>query len=318
MLSLITGRELERRTEWGIEFAGYSHNRYAESLSEFGAVITLQNAGGYLIKRKLPSSEYFDCIGCYPLFACRYPGALAADLHSLPEDIVSVTLVPDPWAGLDREELARSFDLIRPFKNHYVVDLDIPFDAYMHKHHRRYSRRALQQADVQLAEDPSLHADEWVALYQHSIVRHKIQGLRAFSHRALSIQLQVPGCHYFRGVIKGELQGALVCYLDRGVVYPHLISTTSEGQKAGLQYALLWVAMEAFRGRARWFLLGSTPGLTDRSSGSTGLSFFKSGWATGICQSHIYGRVHNRVEYRKLAKDVRPDHGFFPAYRSEL
>ena len=293
-------------------------NSMQKSLSEFGALLTLQNASGYLIKRRVPHSEYFDCMGCYPLFACRYPEALAADLRSLPDEIVSVTLVPDPWAGLEREELTRSFDLIRPFKTHYVVDLDIPFNAYMRRHHRYYSRRALRQADVQLAENPSLHADEWSALYQHLVTRKKIQSLSAFSYRSLSIQLQVPGCHYFRGVIKGEVHGALVCYLDRGVVYPHLISTTSEGQKACLQYALFWTAIEAFRGRARWFLFGSVPGHTDRSNSSTGLGFFKAGWATGICQSHIYGRVHNRVKYCKLAKEVSADQGFFPAYRSEL
>lgn len=317
MLNLITSRELERPSEWGIDFAGYSHERYAKSLSEFGAVIALENAGAYLIRRKLPNSEYFDCVGCYPLFACRHPEALAADLHGLPEEIVSVTLVPDPWTGLDPGAQDRSFDLITPFKTHYVVDLDIPFNAYLRKHHRYYARRALRQSDVQLAEHPSQYADEWVALYQHLVARHQIQGLRAFSHRSLSIQLQVPGCHYFRSLIEGEAHGALICYLDRGVVYLHLISTTEEGQRAGLQYALLWVAIEAFRGRARWFFLGSTPGPSDKGSAS-GLGFFKGGWATGLCQGHIYGHVHNRAEYGKLAKGMRPDQAYFPAYRSEL
>jgi len=118
-------------------------------------------------------------------------------------------------------------------------------------------------------------------------------------------------------VVNGETEAALVCFLDRGVAYAHLISTTAEGQRSCLQYALYWTAIEAFRGQAKWFALGSTPGLFDSSS-SSGLGFFKAGWATGTCQSYFCGRIQDRDEYERLCR-LRPNNHpfFFPSYRSE-
>lgn len=316
MLPVIDRHVLGRRQAWGGERAGYAHALYAESLAEFGTAVRLEEAGATLLKRRIPNADGHDCIGCYPLFVCERVERLRSDLERLASDIVSVALVTDPWSEADAETLAGMFDVVRPFKTHYVVDLDVPFDAYLHRHHRRYAKRALVKADVTLATEPPRHADEWAQLYQRLVVRHGIRGLAAFSPRALSLQLEVPGCHYFRAVVDGQAEAALVCFLDRGVAYAHLISTTAEGQSAGLQYALYWTAIEAFRGRAKWFALGSTPGLSDASS-ATGLGFFKAGWATGTCQSYFCGRIQDRDEYERLCAP-RPDgqSSFFPAYRS--
>lgn len=317
MLPIIDRRDLARRQGWEQgERAGYAHQLYAESLAEFGTAIRLDAAGATLLRRRIPNADRYDCIGCYPLFVCERVEQLHADLERLPSDVVSVAVVTDPWSAADDDTLAEAFDFVKPFKTHYVVDLDIPFEAYLHRHHRRYAKRALLTADVTLAVEPVRRAEEWVQLYRHLTIRHGIRGLAEFSARSLSLQLEVPGCHYFRAVVGGQAEAALVCFVDRGVVYAHLISTTSQGQRAGLQYALYWTAIEAFRGRAKWFALGSTPGLSDGTS-TTGLGFFKAGWATGTCQSYFCGRIQDRDEYARLCPpqpDGQPS--FFPAYRS--
>ena len=317
MLPAIGARDLVRGLDRRRERGGYAHELYARSFSEFGAIVELKNAGARLIKRRIPQSDrLYDCIGCYPLFTYERLDCLAKDFDLLGKDVVSVGLVTDPWSGSEADILARFFDVVRPFKTHYLVDLNIPFNAYLHRHHRRYAKRSLLKAAVSMVEKPSHFAEEWVQLYQHLIVRHRIDGLAAFSQRALSLQLDVPGCHYFRAVLNGEPHGALVCFLDRDVAYAHLVSTTPEGQQESLQYALYWTAIEAFRGRAKWFALGSVPGLADVPV-VTGLGFFKAGWATGVCRNYFCGRIQNHGEYSRLCQGrSQANSPFFPAYRS--
>jgi hypothetical protein len=166
-----------------------------------------------------------------------------------------------------------------------------------------------------MAEKPGQHAAEWIRLYRCLIARHHIKGPPAFSERALSLQLEVPGCHYFRAVMEGEVQAALVCYLDRGIAFSHLASATMAGQQASLQYALYWSAIEAFRDRADWFSLGSTPGLVDTTP-SSGLGFFKSGWATHVCRNYFCGRICDHDGYERLSRGLDPASSrYFPAYR---
>lgn len=152
-------------------------------------------------------------------------------------------------------------------------------------------------------------------LYQCLVARHGITGLRAFSPQALAHQLSVPGCHYFRAIHEDSAVGALICYLDRGVAYVHLISTTPLGQKLMAQYALYWNAIEYFRGRARWFALGAVPGSSDGESGKD-LAFFKRGWATATCLAYFCAKTLNRTRYDELCGSLGAgvsDH--FPAYR---
>ena len=81
------------------------------------------------------------------------------------------------------------------------------------------------------------------------------------------------------------------------------------------QYALYWKAIEYFRSRARWFILGSTPGIGDSDRGK-GIAFFKAGWATATCKAYFLGRILDRQRYNDLC--AQTGHGgasVFPAYR---
>jgi hypothetical protein len=295
--------------------AGYAHPSYIQSFSEFGTPVCLSSSGSWILSRTIPGTDATDGIGAYPFFVCADFTALMADLDNLRRHLVSVAVVPDPMSSPPLQELMKLFDIAAPFKTHFLADLDIDFSNYLRRHHRRYAARALENVDVQLATQTSDYADEWADLYLILIARHGISGIRAFSPKALAMQLAVPGCYYFRALSDNTTVAALVCYLDRGVAYAHLVSTTENGQELMAQYALYWKAIEYFRDRARWFVLGSTPGTVDVTGGG-GLAAFKRGWATNTCSAYFLGRILDQSLYNNFCELFgHDDANTFPAYR---
>jgi hypothetical protein len=313
MLRSIGPEDIWRGADAG-EPAGYGHPSYIQSLSEFGTPIELPSAAAWLLVRAVPGSDQADAIGAYPFFVCADYGQLGAELSRL-TDLVSVGVVPDPFSVGATSALSAAFGHVIPFKTQYIADLEIAFSRYVHRHHRRYASRGLANFDIERAATPGSHGAEWAQMYQNLIVRHRISGLRAFSPYALGKQLEVPGCRYFRAVRDGVVQGALVCYIDRGVAYAHLISTTATGQELFAQYALYWAAIEHCRDHARWFALGSVPGVSDDGNG--GLSFFKAGWATATCQGYFCGHASDPERYEALCAISGRAGAGFPAYRHD-
>ena len=182
----------------------------------------------------------------------------------------------------------------------------------MTRHHRRYASRGLANFEVDLAINPQSYAAEWGTLYQNLIIRHRISGLWALSAESLSRQLQVPGCLYFRALKNGVAHGALVCYLDRGVGYAHLIATTAEGQKLFAQYALYWAAIEYCRDRAGWFVLGSVPGGRNIPATIPGYLFSKQVGQRLFVRRISAGTFSIRVNMIVYAILWEPQGRFFP------
>src|SRR5436190_23288915 len=97
------------------EFTGYMHPRYAQSLAEFGSPRHLPRSGGWILEREIPGFPYRDAMGCYPLFACRDWSRLHEDLEELHSDLVTLTLVADPFGDYDLSTLQHCFgDLVSP------------------------------------------------------------------------------------------------------------------------------------------------------------------------------------------------------------
>jgi hypothetical protein len=314
MLPVIDPKELAREPDWGERRCGYAHDRYATSFAELGDPIRLHRVHCWLLARRISATRYSDAVGPYPFFTCENVAEAVTEMMDLAQALVSVSLVLDPFSGHSCQQLEGWFELVLPFKTHYLVDLEVSFDRYLCRHHRRYAKRSLSLVEVEILQNASACSAEWAELYTHLIIRHEITGIRAFTPKALADQIAVPGCHYFRAIHEGSTVGALVCYLDRGVAYAHLISTTPLGQKLMAQYALYWTAIEYFRERARWFALGGVAGSSDGRS--EGLAFFKRGWATATCQAFFCGKILNRTRYDELCRSLHlavPDH--FPAYR---
>jgi len=295
--------------------AGHAHPNYAEALAEFGTPRELPRCGGWVLERNIPGSSHQDAMGCYPLFRCRDWSGLREDVDALDGELVSVSMVLDPFGGHEPVDLERTFDFVRPFKEHIVIDLQGPWETQMTPHHRYMCRRALRHMEVIRCEHPQDYLDDWVRVYGHLVTKHGIEGMRAFSRRSLSLQLEVPGASFFVAVHGDRVVGALLVYRQDGVAYAQLTGVDEVGYKLGASYALFYTAMRYYAGKEPWFNLSGVPGVSD--TGGEGLRWFKQGFSREIRVAYFCGRVLDRVAYRALCT-TRGDvtSGYFPAYRA--
>jgi hypothetical protein len=288
----------------------YADAGYARSLIEFGEPRALPLSEGWLLERPVPGGDGRDLMGPYPLFACRDWAALASDLEALEGSAVSVVLVADPLGGADAGDLRRAFpDLMRPYKRHYVRDLEQP--GNMPLHHRRHIRRAAAALDVVVCTDPTLQLDDWTRLYSGLAERHGLVGIRAFSRAAFARQLGLPGLVAVRAERNGATVGMALWFEDAPDAHYHLAAYSPEGYEVSASYAIFEHALHHLRARGvRWVDLG---GSTGTGSATDGLERFKRGWASGARTAYLCGRVLDRAAYERLAAGLSRE--WFPAYR---
>ena len=297
---------------------GYLHRLYAKSLSEFGTPVELPQCGGRLLERAIPNSDLKDAIGCYPLFCCTDWTKLPADIQQVKHRYVTISVVPDPFAPITAADLSQYFQLVKPFKRHFIIDASNSSDQHITRHHQYYAKRALKQMRVRLVDDPKTCLDEWVRLYQILIERHRLQGIKAFSKTAFAGQFEVPGLVAFQASQNGKTVGMHLWYIQSGVAYSHLGASDQKGYSLGAAYALHWSAITEFKqhhaGEVRWIDLGAGAG-TEEST-RDGLSRFKRGWATGEKVKYFCGSVCDWENYRLLAGTDQINSGYFPLYRA--
>jgi hypothetical protein len=297
--------------------AGYASAAYAASLSALGEPRRLGRSGGSILVRGIPGSELRDAVGPYPIFACADWAALATDIAELPDELVAVSVVTDPFGGATADDLTPAFgDLVTPFKEHFVVDLRGAWRETMHPHHRRNVRRALAALEVEPVDDPPALLDDWMALYGELIDRHQIVGPAAFSRDCFAAQLRVPGTAALRAVEDGVTVGATLWYVAGDVAYYHLGAYSARGYRLAASFALFDRALARFAADGvAWASLGAGAGL-DREI-EDGLTRFKRGWATTTRTAYLCGRILQRGAYDELT-GVRPRQAapYFPAYRA--
>jgi hypothetical protein len=291
--------------------SGYLHANYARAFAALGTPRYLPEAEGWILQRPIPGTQYWDAMGCYPIFACRHWHKLGEDLAPLQQDIVSLTLVTEPLSDVSVAALRTIFpDVLRPYKNHFVVDLSIPHP--IRPHHRRNVRQAMTHVAVELCTTTAA-LDEWVTLYQHLIERHNITGLAAFSRESLAAQWQVPGLTVLRAIHQSETVGMTLWFRDEERVYYHLAAYSPRGYELKASYALFHYAMEHFaQAGVRWMALGAGAGT--ENDGSDGLTRFKRGWATETRTVYLCGRIFQPSIYAALV-GAQVLTSFFPAYR---
>jgi hypothetical protein len=304
-----------------IMMTGYGHEQYAYSLAEWGQPRYLPRCGGWILVRPLPNTPYQDAMGCYPLFTCHSWAELAADLGELQDELVSLAVVVDPFGAYDEGLLRQAFPhLVKPFKQHFVVDLAQPWPHFVRPRHQRYARHVLAAVQVNCCPRPLDHLAEWVELYGHLVQRHHLGGLHAFSPTAFARQLSTPGLVMFRALVGDECVGIYLWYVQEEVAYAHLIACTPKGYELRAAYALYWVAFSYFYGRAndhgcpRWLHIGGSAGTGGDKD--DGLSQFKRGWATGTRPAYFCGRIFNQSQYDEcVSVGGLPETNYFPAYR---
>jgi hypothetical protein len=292
----------------------YSHPSYAESLREFGTPRLLTESGGMILERQIPHTEYQDAMGCYPLFCCQNWDRVSADLEQLRNRLVAVSLVADPFGEYAVERLCQCFDVVREFKQHFIVDLGHRLSQSISAHHRRNVRTALRSVDVERCDPPSEYLTEWIGLYQGLVARHAIRGIPVFSSNVFAEQLRVPGIVLFRALHSGMTVGMTVWFVQEGVAYYHLGASSNRGYQLRASFALFWKALEWFAGSGVALVdLGGVPGL---NASDDGLFRFKRGWSTVTRPTYFCGRVLDMELYALLVGSRRgAETTYFPAYR---
>lgn len=300
-----------------VKSTGYLHPAYARSLSEFGEPVELPSSRGWILKRPVPGTPYFDGMGCYPIFSCEDWSGLEEDLNLLESRLVSLSLVTDPFGHYTHRELIHTFrNVAKPYKQHFVVDLKQPPAAFVSSHHQRNAKKALQNVRIEIHEDPSPLLDEWCALYDNLIERHGIKGIAKFSRQSFVMQLSLPGMIALRATAGERTVGMLLWVVQNNIAYYHLGAYNSEGYERKTSFALFWRLLEYSKEIGLgWLSLGAGAGL--HGDENDGLTRFKRGWATGTRTTFFCGRIFNIRKYNEiLATQKMTDANYFPAYRA--
>jgi hypothetical protein len=293
---------------------GYAHADYAASLAEFGSPRPLPASGGWILERPIPGTAHRDAMGCYPLFACRDWSQLPADIENLSEELVSLVLVTDPFGDYTEESLRRTFkDLVIPFKEHFVIDLAATTENFIHLHHRRNARKALELISVEECRAAEA-VNEWTSLYANLVARHNVRGIARFSEASFALQSKVPGAVMLRATHEGQTVGMTWWFVSGGVGYYHLGAYSDTGYEMRASFGLFSRGIELFRAAGlRWLDLGAGAGLANDAQ--DGLTRFKKGWSSETRIAYLCGSILDHSRYLEIqANDIAPP-DYFPAYR---
>lgn len=296
------------------QMEGYLHQNYVESFSGIGNPVFMPKCKGWIIRRAIPGTRFFDAMGPYPLFFCRDWYFLIEDFEDIGNSLVSATFVIDPFSNFPLKQYQEYFDVFFPYKDHYIYDSEMSLEQSISKNHRRNARRALRDVSVDLVISPNIELDEWVTLYGDLIKRHNIKGIRAFSAESFAKQISIPNTLFFRAWHNGSLVGGNLFYIQGDVAYGHLMALTEQGYALGAAHAIKWVALDYLTQRVRYINFGGGTG--GNQGGLTGLDEFKSGWTNKIGKSFFCGKIFDKKLYDNLTDSVnRNDEQWFPAYR---
>ncbi|MBK7653149.1 MAG: hypothetical protein IPJ20_23820 [Flammeovirgaceae bacterium] len=86
--------------------------------------------------------------------------ALGTDLGQVADQLISLSLVTDPFGSYNRQDLAKWFtDIANPYKEHFVVDLQA--EDFVAAHHQRNAHKALRTVNVEICTGLLNYLDEW-------------------------------------------------------------------------------------------------------------------------------------------------------------
>jgi hypothetical protein len=184
-------------------------------------------------------------------------------------------------------DLQRCFDVVIPFKEHFLADFSQPVEEYVSRRHRRRAAASLEKLEVQLHPNPAEFVDEWMALYGTLITRHALTGIKALSRSGFAKQLTVPGIVVLKAVREGTTVGAHLYYTQEDRAYCHLAAFSPAGYDLLASFALQWRGIQYFSDKVRYLGLGAGAGL--ESTATDGLTQFKRGWASGTRTTYFCG-----------------------------
>jgi hypothetical protein len=297
---------------------GYLGRDYIDSLAQFGRALELPASQGWLLGRSIPGhQDDEDACGAYPLFCCHHWNRLAGDLAALEGSLASCVVITDPFGNYTQADLRAAFpDMVRPFKEHFVVKLDAAPENIVQAHHRYYARKALRDYSVALCDDPLRLLERWNQLYSLLIKRHNITGMAKFSPESFAHQFRIPGVRVFYAERGGVIEGMQVWFCQGDVAYHHLGAYSEAGYRSCVSYALMWSALQWFSEAGTQRVdLGGGAGIGQKEDG---LTRFKQGWSNASQKVYLCGRILNETRYAQLTDDAGLSAvEYFPRYRAE-
>ena len=295
--------------------SGYTSSEYAHSLKSFGRPLHLVKSGSWVLERRINQTHFTDVMGCYPIMSCKDWFGLEHDLHMIQDDQVSFTAVIDPLGLYEVSTLEALFgDLCKPFKRHFVVELDEDYASKISTNHARNARKSLKCLDIRREKNPLEVLEEWIALYGELIKRHSIKGIASFSPDSFSVQFNTPGLIVYTARHEDVIVGMVLFFAVHKHVYYHLAAYSPDGYHQKASFGIFRRAIDDFKQEQYEVLnLGGVAGLSDNEE--DGLTRFKKGWSTHTRTAYLCGKVFNPQAYESLSRG-KETAGFFPAYRT--
>jgi len=266
-----------------------------------------------MLKRGIGETGLTDVTGCYPVCVIDAHADLTRDFAGLhAAGAVSLTLVTDVYFRPDPARLQEMFDLVRPFKTHYLHDYTRA--RRIASHHRYEVKRAASACDIRVVPYEA-HLDEWLTLYRYLVARHGITGIQNLSD------------HYFHALAKLKNVLAIGAFSDdalismhlwvehENVLYSHLAASNDEGYRMRAAYAIHDYVLREY-GEERHIDLGGGAGLADDPD--DGLARFKKGFSNDAAPCFLCGKIFDAERYERLSEMAAPHGiaGYFPRYRS--
>jgi hypothetical protein len=289
----------------------YSTGTYAESLSHWGEALQIPEWGCHVITQQTAAGK--DAVGTYPLAILCPDADLAGGLERLRRlGMICVTLVLDEFHRPPLAALRDHFQVVHPFKQHYIRRNSSPF-AYA-RHHRYEVRRSLARVSVGPFE-LGAHLAEWAALYAELHRRHALAAVHDFAPRHFETLSTLEGTTSIGAWLEGKLVSAHLWVSDGRHVHSHLAASSDAGYGAAAAYAVYDASVRHFEGAE---LLNFGGGAGAGGDSLDGLSRFKSGFANDSAPAYVCGAILDPERYHELVRlsGVRTDTLFFPAYRA--
>jgi hypothetical protein len=294
---------------------GYLSPDYGRSFAPFGPIVTLPQSGLQLLQRPIGNGQ-FDLTGLYPYSMCPNWCKLALDMDFLHNSgAVSVVFVGDPFETPKIADHLVNWHLCRPFKTHFIVDLQTNWRQLLPKETRRNSRRALELQSIKtVTSDPAYAPDLW-ALYQTTISRFKLTGIQRLSPEVIQAQLAIEGSVLVLGRDDTGITGAMTAFCHGATANAHIEFLAPDAHAKKTSYGLLFTMLEELeRLGCRYVNLGGSAGVEDTPD--DGLTQFKKRWAKTQRSALICGKILNSSAYSALCKQTPSGvSSFFPAYR---
>lgn len=263
-----------------------------------------------ILRRQIPGPASYDGLGCYPLTVFGQTPSLKDGLECLRQaGLVSVALVPDPVTSPSYKILAKTFEICRPFKTHYLIDRGAG-PVHFAKNHRWSIRKSVRHCSFEAVE-LSTHLDLWWNLYQQTVRRHEVTGIQNFAPSYFAALAAMPALVALAARCEGEIVAMILWVKSGDIVYAHLEGSSPRGYEMSASYGLIATANDYFAD-CQVIHLGGAAGL--KAECGVGLGHFKRGFANREVTAYFCGSCLDAQRYAALVNGL-PASNFFPRYR---